>query len=312
MIYKFGFGVVVPTLNPGPQWLVWLSAFSKQSIQPYHAIVIDSCSAGPEVVQSVDVGFEVVKIAKADFNHGGTRQKAIEHLTPKCEVAVFLTQDAILAEGNALEKLLNAFDDPAVSAAYGRQLPHKNAGPIASHARYFNYGRSSGIRSLASVPELGFKSCFISNSFAAYRIKDLQAVGGFPSDVILGEDTFVAAKLILDGKKVAYVADACVYHSHDYTILEEFRRYFDTGVLHSQQRWLIELFGGPTGEGKRFVVSELRYLVKNAPYLIPSALIRSFMKLLGYRLGRVYMRLPAEWCSRLSMHTGYWQKRLSL
>lgn len=305
------FAVIVPTLNPGGRWLDWLNAFAKQSVQPLQAIVLDSGSSGPEVGRSVDVGFEIIRIAKADFNHGGTRQKAIEHLKPECEVAVFLTQDAILAEGNALERLLHAFDQPIVSAAYGRQLPHKDAKPLGAHARHFNYGITSGLRSLASVPELGFKTCFISNSFAAYRVKDLLSIGGFPSDVILGEDTCVAAKLILDGKKVAYVADACVYHSHDYTTLEEFRRYFDTGVLHAQQPWLIERFGGASGEGKRFVVSELRYLGKNAPYLIPSALIRTFMKLLGYRLGREYSRLPLAWVPRLSMHKGFWKKRIS-
>ena len=305
------FAVIVPTLNPGAGWQDWLNAFAKQSVQPDQAVVIDSGSLGPEVERSVDAGFEVIRIAKSDFNHGGTRQKGVDLLRAECDVVIFLTQDAILADELALGNLLQVFDDPQVSAAYGRQLPHKNAGPLGAHARYFNYGARSSRRSLASIPEFGFKTCFISNSFAAYRIKDLRAVGGFPSDVILGEDTCVAAKLILDGKKVAYVADACVYHSHDYTILEEFRRYFDTGVLHAQQPWLIESFGGASGEGKRFVISELKYLLRNAPYLIPSAMIRTCMKLLGYRLGRAYTRIPAEWRPCLSMHKGFWKKRVS-
>lgn len=167
-------------------------------------------------------------------------------------------------------------------------------------------------RSLASVPELGFLTCFISNSFAACRIEDLVAFGGVQSDMVLGEVTCVAAKRILDGKKVAYVADACVFRSHDYTILEEFWRYFETGMLHAQQPCLMEHFGGATGEDKRFVVSELRHLGKNAPYLIPSALIQTFMKLLGYLLGRAYTRITAELRFCLSiMHKGFWQKRVS-
>lgn len=306
------FAVIVPTLNPGQIWLDWLAAFEQQSVRPVQAIVIDSGTSGPEIDAPSRYGFDLIRISKAEFNHGGTRQKAVGHLGRGCEVVVFLTQDAILADGLALEKLLQSFSDPEVSAAYGRQLPHKNAGPLGAHARCFNYGTGSSLRSLASIPGLGFKTCFISNSFAAYRIRDLLAVGGFPSDVILGEDTCVAAKLILDGKKVAYVADACVYHSHDYTIFEEFRRYFDIGVLHAQQPWLIESFGGATGEGKRFVVSELKYLGTNAPYLIPSAVVRAFMKLLGYRLGRAYTRLPESWRPLLSMHKAFWQKKAAL
>lgn len=305
------FAVVIPTLNPGKVWFCWLAAFAQQSEQPTRTILIDSGSSGPEVDVSTQYGFEIIRIPKAEFNHGGTRQKAVAHLGAECEIVVFLTQDAILASPVSLSNLLLAFDNPTVVAAYGRQLPHKDAGPIEAHARLFNYGTTPGLRSLASVSELGFKSCFISNSFAAYRIKDLQAVGGFPSDVILGEDTYVAAKLVLSGKKIAYVADACVYHSHDYTILEEFRRYFDTGVLHAQEAWLLESFGGATGEGKRFVVSELKYLSQNAPYLIPTAMLRTCMKLLGYRLGRAYTRLPDSWVRRCSMHKGFWQKRAS-
>ena len=306
------FALIVPTLNPGPAWLSWLRVFAEQSVHLCQAIVIDSGSSGPEIEQSQQYGFEMIRIAKSEFNHGGTRQKAVQHLRSDIEVVVFLTQDAIFATRDSLANLVKVFNDPDVAAAYGRQLPHKDAKPLGAHARQFNYGSVSSLRSLASVPELGFKTCFISNSFAAYRVKDLQAVGGFPPDVILGEDTCVAAKLILSGKKVAYVANACVYHSHDYTILEEFRRYFDTGVLHAQQPWLIESFGGATGEGKRFVVSELKYLGKNAPYLVPTALIRTFMKLLGYRLGRAYIRLPAGWLPYLSMHKGFWQKTASL
>ena len=305
------FAVIVPTLNPGPAWQAWLDAFARQSVQPDQAIVIDSGSSGSEVGLSSQYGFEMIRIAKSEFNHGGTRQKAVQHLRSDVEVVVFLTQDAVLADSKAFENLLTVFADQSVSAAYGRQLPHKNAGPLGAHARLFNYSAKSSLRSSASIPDLGFKTCFISNSFAAYRVKDLLAVGGFPSDVILGEDTCVAAKLILGGKKVAYVADACVYHSHDYTALEEFRRYFDTGVLHAQQPWLLQRFGGATGEGKRFVVSELKYLLRNAPYLIPSAMVRTFMKLFGYRLGRAYKSLPTEWIPRLSMHKGFWQKRVS-
>ncbi|WP_299510624.1 glycosyltransferase family 2 protein, partial [uncultured Limnohabitans sp.] len=146
----------------------------------------------------------------------------------------------------------------------------------------------------------------VSNSFAAYRVADLQAVGGFPSSVILGEDMSVAARLLMAGKTVAYVADACAHHSHNYSVLQEFRRYFDTGVFHARSPWLLAEFGSASGEGLRFVRCELAYLWRHAPWWIPSALVRTAAKLIGYRLGRLESRWPLwfkRWCS---MHKGYW------
>jgi rhamnosyltransferase len=301
------FAVIVPTLNPGDLWRCWLSAFSQQTQKPSEALVIDSGSSEEEIDDALDLGFRIIKIPKSEFNHGGTRQKAVDLLQGGCDVVVFLTQDAVLFDDVALERLITAFEDTKVSAAYGRQIPRTDAGAFGAHARCFNYGPESNLRDLSAVPVMGLKTCFISNSFAAYRVKDLLEIGGFQSDLILGEDACVAARLLLAHKKIAYVAEARVYHSHDYTALEEFRRYFDIGVFHSQLAWLIEQFGEATGEGKRFVFSELKYLAQKAPHLIPLAFLRTFMKLMGYRLGRLYERLPSSWLLTMSMHQGFWK-----
>jgi rhamnosyltransferase len=158
------------------------------------------------------------------------------------------------------------------------------------------------------VPKYGIKTAFLSNSFAAYRVSALKEVGGFPAHVILAEDMIVAAKMLQAGYQVAYAADACVYHSHDYTPWQEFKRYFDIGVLHAKEFWLLETFGAPTGEGKRFVLSEWRYLLKHALWLLPLSVINTGMKWCGYQMGRHEAYLP-EWAKvKLSMYKGYWQK----
>ena len=89
------------------------------------------------------------------------------------------------------------------------------------------------------ISSIGIKAAFLSNSFAAYRRSALESVGGFPSDTIFGEDTFAAAKMLLNGWKIAYSAEATVYHSHNLTFIEEFRRYFDIGVFHSREKWFM-------------------------------------------------------------------------
>lgn len=297
--------LVVPTYNPGPMWPKWCAAVQRQ-LPTVQCLLVDSDSSDATYFSDLPAGWKLLRIAAADFNHGGTRSLVLRHVQPNTDVVVFMTQDALLAEPIALQRLVSAFADPSVACAYGRQLPHADATPLAAHARAFNYPAASHTVSMADQPQLGLKTCFLSNSFAAYRLADLLAVGGFPPDVILGEDMSVAARLLMRGRRVSYVAEACVYHSHNYTPAQEFRRYFDTGVFHARTPWLLATFGEASGEGLRFVRSELAYVWRYAPTLIPAAIASTLAKWLGYKLGRIEAHLPLvfkRWCS---MHKGYW------
>ena len=304
---KTSVSVVVPTRNPGALWAHWLAAVQKQRLAMI-GLVVDSTSDDATDLSALPRGWQLLRVAATDFNHGTTRNLAVQHLPEDTKIVVFMTQDALLADTEAAQALVAAFDDATVACAYGRQLPHADATPLAAHARMFNYPIASRVVDLSDKALLGLKTCFISNSFAAYRVADLQAVGGFPPDVILGEDMSVAARLLIAGKRVAYVADACAFHSHNYTLLQEFRRYFDTGVFHARNPWLLKSFGSAGGEGLRFVRSELAYLLKHAPRWIPSAIARTLTKWLGYKLGRSEAILPLAYKRWLSMHRGYWTK----
>jgi rhamnosyltransferase len=296
----------VPTLNAGASWARWLAAWATQLARP-HTLVIDSGSTDATPALASAAGIEVCSIPRTSFNHGGTRQLAVGML-PEAEFVVFLTQDAILATPHSISQLLAAFDDPQVGAVCGRQLPHPDAGPIGAHARRFNYPDASSVRSSADISALGIKTAYLSNSFAAYRKSALMSVGGFPGDVIFGEDMCVAARMLLSGWKIAYRADAAVHHSHDYGMRQEFQRYFDIGVLHAREPWLLEKLGKPEGEGVRFVRSETAWLLKHAPHLLPSAWLRTLLKLTGYRLGKAESCLPLWLKRRLGMLHGYWKK----
>lgn len=299
-------GLIVPTLNAGKLWQSWLTAYAQQIRKPDYLLLIDSSSGDDTVALARAHGFDTQVIPKSEFNHGGTRQFGVNKLAGM-DIIVFLTQDALLADAQAIEKLLAAFADETVGAAYGRQLPHRDAGPIAAHARLFNYPAESQLRGLEDRGRFGIKSVFISNSFAAYRRTALMQAGGFPVDTIMNEDTYVAGKMLVAGWKVAYCADAQVFHSHDYGFSDEFKRYFDIGVFHTQTAWLQRTFGGASGEGLRFVISEMRYLMRHAPWLIPSAWLRTGLKWLGFKLGGAAGRgLPRAVSRCLSLHKTYW------
>jgi rhamnosyltransferase len=132
------------------------------------------------------------------------------------------------------------------------------------------------------------------------------SVGGFSPDVIFGEDTQVVARMHRAGWKTAYVADAIVRHSHAYTLFEEFRRYFDIGVLHARESWLVEQFGSASSEGRRFIFSELNHLLRHAPHHVPSAMARTFAKYFGYKIGRRERRLAPRLKYHLGLNRQFW------
>ena len=299
--------MVVPTLNAGSQWLDWLDAFNRQTIKPERLLVIDSDSSDKTTGLAKDFGFDVEVIKRSEFDHGRTRQYGAGCLGD-IDICVFLTQDAILSGVDSLSQILKPFHDDRVAAVCGRQLPRKQATQIEAHARLYNYLSRPYIRSINDVKSFGLKTAFISNSFAAYRISALNEVGGFPDNVIFGEDMYVAAKLLKAGYKIAYAADACVYHSHDYSIWQEFKRYFDMGVFHSHEPWIRQEFGGAEGEGVKFVASEAKYLWKHAIWRIPEAFFRTLLRYTGFRLGLLEKRIPLRFKKILAMNKSFFKE----
>lgn len=298
--------LIIPTCDAGPLWNRVLAEIAAQRRQPDRKLLIDSASRDETPALARAAGFEVLGIAQADFDQGGTRQLGAAHCAD-CDVLIYMTQDVLLADSDAFTQLLAAFADPRVAIAYGRQLPRAGATPIEAHARAFNYPAASHVRTLADAARLGFKAAFSSDAFGAYRRAALLEAGGFPPRIIFGEDSHAAATLLLSGWKIAYCAEACAAHSHDYSVPQEFRRYFDIGVFHQAEAWMLEKFGSPGGEGRRFVQSELAFLRRSAPILMPEALLRTLAKWLGYQLGRRERLLPQFAKRAFSMNRGYWK-----
>ncbi|WP_176504069.1 glycosyltransferase family 2 protein [Cobetia sp. 5-11-6-3] len=294
--------LVVPTYN-GLQDLKRLVS-SLPSLS--NLFVIDSSSKDGTAQYLNDMNIDHIIIPTSEFNHGGTRQRALVE-RPGYDIYVFMTQDAYLAESVAIQNLIAPFEDIHVGAVCGNQLPHNDAMPIGEHARVFNYPDISNTKSLADAPKLGIKTAFMSNSFAAYRTTALQAVGGFPDHVILGEDMYVAAKMLMSQWKISYQGNAKCHHSHDYSLIEEGKRYFDIGVFLSRESWIQDYFGSAGGEGLRYVKSEIRFLSRRGKYWIPNAITRNVIKMLSFKLGKKEKYLPTRLKSYLSMHKRFWK-----
>lgn len=298
--------IVVLTYNAAEWVPKQIDGLKLAGVRPQQVFVVDSSSKDETAALYRQFGAEVLVIPQSSFNHGGTRRLAAQHLANR-DVLVFMTHDAIPADADSIIEIVRAFDDPNVGMAYGRQLPRPEAEAIEAHARLFNYPDRSSLVSLADSARIGTKATFASDSFAAYRCSALIKVGNFPKDAFFAEDQIVAAQMLKAGYSKAYVSDARVFHSHAYTLVEDFRRYFDVGVFHSRNKWILNEFGRPEGEGRRFLVSEVRYLADNAPLRIPAALLRTLIKYTGYKVGLLEAKLPKFAKRRLSASPYYWR-----
>lgn len=297
--------IAIPTYNGGDVWHSVVENIEKYAPNGLFVQVIDSSSKDDTASFAKNAGFDVLTIDGNEFNHGGSRNKVVENFIHQYDVVIFLTQDAIPQAG-FIEGIVEAFKDDKVACAYGRQLPHLDANPLAIHTRYFSYPEKGYVCGSENIPEMGLKTVFMSNSFSAYRLSVFNQLGGFPSNTILCEDMYYTAKAVQAGYKVAYVPNAIVRHSHNYSAIDEFKRYFDIGVFHTDEPWIRRCFGGAGGEGKKFIFSELKFLLNNSPLWIPVSFLNNFMKILGYKLGQRYKKLPKKLIKKFSMHKRYW------
>jgi rhamnosyltransferase len=297
--------VILLTYNAASYLPELLNSLQQQSIT-FELIIIDSQSIDGTQQILANASIPFITIPKGSFNHGGTRNLALSYA--KHEVVVFLTQDALPVNSLTLENLiLTLTADKDIAIAYGRQVPHQNATYFGKFARIFNYPDKSVVKTKKSIPELGAKTFFNSNSFSAYKKSLLIKIGGFPEHIIMGEDAYVAAKVILEGHAIAYCADSQVIHSHNYTACEEFKRYFDIGVFHKRENWLLTNFSKVDSEGLKYLKNEMRFLIQNKQFgLFPQFIQRSLYKYIAYRIGFIENILPIKIKRKLSMHAFYW------
>jgi rhamnosyltransferase len=281
----------------------------RQSILPSEVIIYDTESTDGAVDKIKPllkkIPLRVFPVSRGAFDHGGTRNAALQQA--RYPWVLFLTQDAVCADDKAFAHLLVAAGSKGVVAAYGKQLPHSDANPLAATARGFNYGDARMLQDMDHAPLLGIKTWFISNSFCIWNKAVLTRAGGFAEKLILGEDMHAAARLIQSGGTVAYEPRARVRHSHNYSAAEEFRRYFDIGVFHSVHSELLFKAGNASKEGLRFVLGQALALLGSHSYW--SLLKLPFhiaAKFIGYKLGRKFTLLGRRVSRALSMHKNYW------
>lgn len=249
---------------------------------------------------------EVHHISAKEFDHGGTRKKAVKY--SNADIFVCMTHDAVPADEFLIERLVHALTQTKdAAAAYARQLPQADCREMEKYTRSFNYPEESMVKSQADTERLGIKTYFCSNVCAAYHRNIFDTMGGFVKKAIFNEDMIYAGHAVQKGYKIVYAADAVVYHSHNYSCVQQFQRNFDLGVSQADHP---EIFGAVSSqsEGIRLVKKTMKHLAeikqkRQIPYLILS----SGCKYIGYQLGIHYKSLSYGMRLRCSSNKQYWK-----
>lgn len=303
--------VIIPTYKPGEELADLLKRLQTQSVQVNQVIVLNTekdyldMALFKGLEPSFQEKMQIHHITRTEFDHGATRH--LGTTLSGADYVVMMTQDALPADDFLLENLKKALEQDNVAVAYARQLARLDSGIIEKTTRQFNYPETSMVKTLADLPRLGIKTYFCSDVCAMYRKDTYEKMGGFIRRTIFNEDMIYAANAIKAGYAIAYAADACVYHSHDYTCMQQFHRNFDLGVSQGEHPEIFKDVPSAT-EGTKMVKSTVKIFLKEKRFgTLFYFCLQCAYKYAGYLLGKNYQKLPGWLVLKCTMTPGYFQ-----
>jgi GT2 family glycosyltransferase len=251
--------VAIPVRDGGALFAGTLAALARQSVE-HELLVCDSGSRDESAGLARAHGARVLEIPAGRFSHGGTRNLLMSEAHG--EHVALLTQDAEPADERWLERLLGGFElELDVGIVYGAYRPRAGASPAVriELERWFGSlspegtprverlaasgtgepvagtGRVQGRVSLPLLAELIGRRGFFTDANACIARAAWERVPF--REVPYAEDRVLAIDMLGAGYGKAFVPQAAVLHSHNYSSLQQLRRSFDEG------RGLREVYG---------------------------------------------------------------------
>lgn len=307
----YGEGVVTPKASivlltkngeaslPALLDVLWL----QKTTMAVEIVAVDSGSTDRTVQILEGRVTKIVRIPPKTFNHGLTRNLAIQQTTG--DIVVFLVQDALPVSEHWLDNLTAPLiADTHVAGAFARQQPHPEASPLIRH--YLSHWIGASEKGWTSTisgdaewqamsPVARFLRCVFDNVCSAIR-RSVWEVHPF-AETPIAEDIGWAREVLLAGYRITYTPEATVIHSHDRPARYEYRR---TYLLHRRLWELFELQMIPTlPRAGRAVASSLAlhlWFERARPSLWPHAAALALAwpvgQYLGARAGVHEKRLP--------------------
>jgi len=293
---------IVILMKNGAQYLHNLvKALSRQVTQEdIEVVVVDSGSTDGSVKLLRDlcdlhgVRLELASVAPADFGHGRTRNHAIDMASG--DIIAILSQDALPVSDHWLADLVRPFEDEAVAGVFGRQIARQSTRPCESlfyELTYPTQKRRIGGSGGTSFSNL---SLFFSNVNGAIR-RSLALTFPFRDDLVMSEDQFWGRAVLEEGYSIIYEPDAAVVHSHDYTLSQLFKRYFQSGYSLRQ----MGMRGSVVRGGASSNLQLLRKVFSQSPRELPYSALYLFVQGFAWLSGR-YDLFPVRYRERLLRH----------
>lgn len=297
--------IVIPTKNAGSRFNTILTQVFSQNYKNFEVIVIDSSSIDNTFEIAKQYPTKIIKIKPEDFGHGKTRNLGAK--LAKGKYIVYLTQDAVPKNKNWLSNLINNFSDNLVVGVYGRQIPYKNTNILESFSYLRDYPNSKRIW---FNNNFGQEDLIFSDVNSAIR-KDILKKEGFSKKIIVSEDHEWAYRILGKGYKIVYDPDAAVIHSHNHSLIEVFKRFFDMGAscqyIYDNYKVQTLLKKGI----KRYLI-KLNYVIEKGHFfLVFYAILFDIIKFLGMNLGKNEKFLPIFIKKRFSNYKSYWNKEVA-
>lgn len=222
-------------------------------ISRIHYILTKSKDKTEQILKDLSADYEV--ISKNDFSHSLVREKA--GFASKSDILCFVSQDIEIHQKDWLKKLIKPIQENKAEAAFSKQRTKYNN--IEKYTREGNYPEKSYIKSKKDIERMGLKTFFFSDASGAILRKKFVELKGYDGkNLPISEDMYFIYKLIMNGGRVAYVAESEIYHSHDFTLRQLYERYKLTGKFMKQNNYL-EQYGVMSSGG-----SLARYILMRA------------------------------------------------
>ena len=246
----------------------------------------------------------LININSSEFDHGASRNIVLKY--SNADYIIFFTNDAVPYDNNLIKNLVDGMNkDSYIKASYARQIPFDDAYYKEKLIREFNYPNYDIIKSKETLNLYGIKNYFMSNVCAIYDFKYFKTNNGFTENIILNEDTYFAYKIINDGYKVLYNSSALVYHSHNYSFIKQFKRYFDIGVSHNKDEIVLKNISSNKEGFKLFKIVLFEMLRHFKLLEAIDFIIDLFFRYLGFTIGKNYKYINKDFCLKLTMNKNY-------
>jgi glycosyltransferase involved in cell wall biosynthesis len=197
--------VVIRAFNEGHHLGRLLAGLKQQAVQPDEIIVVDSGSTDSTVEIATAAGCRVVNIPKEEFSFGRSLNYGCEAATG--ELLLIVSAHVYPIHDSYLEHMIRPFSDAKTDIVYGRQ--------VGDHRTKFSESRIM----LKWFPEESIWDQghpFSNNANACVR-KSTWAKHGYDEELTGLEDLDFANRVISQGGRVAYMAEAPVVHVHEET-----------------------------------------------------------------------------------------------